>query len=170
MKIFFTKLREDARLPVKDVGDAGYDIYPCFNEDFIIIDPHSTQVIETGIASIIPDNYYVQIEERSSTGFKGMKISGGVIDPNYRGQWFISVTNTSNVPIVISKKSYEDTHIRDYGRNFVHHPYEKAIAQGVIHCIHDEIEYTEISYDDFVLYNSQNPTRRGSGRFGSTGR
>lgn len=62
--LFFAKIKENAIIPSKRIEDAGYDIYPCFEEDFIIINPHETKLIPTGIASAFNKNYYIQIQER----------------------------------------------------------------------------------------------------------
>ncbi len=34
-KLYFARLSEDAVIPTKRQEDAGYDIYACFNEDYI---------------------------------------------------------------------------------------------------------------------------------------
>ena len=33
----FAKIKPNAIIPTKRLEDAGYDIYPCFDEDYIII-------------------------------------------------------------------------------------------------------------------------------------
>ena len=83
-KIYFAKVREDAKIPEREIWNAGIDIYPCFDEDYMIIEPHSTALVPTGIASAIPVDYYIQIHERGSSGSKGIKYSAGVIDSSYR--------------------------------------------------------------------------------------
>ena len=71
--LVFAKVRPDAIIPTKDNENAGYDIYANFEEDYIIIPPHKTTLISTGIASAISDKYYLQVHERGSTGSKGIK-------------------------------------------------------------------------------------------------
>ena len=102
-KIVFAKVKENAQIPARDSWNAGFDIYPCFEEESFIIEPHTTALVPTGIASAVPENYYIQIQERGSTGSKGIKYSAGVIDSSYRGEWFLATTNTNNKPILITK-------------------------------------------------------------------
>ena len=102
-KIYFAKIREDAIIPTREEYNAGLDIYPCFDEDYMIINPGETKLVPTGIASAIPINYYIQIHERGSSGSKGIKYSAGVIDSSYRGEWFLATTNANTKPILITK-------------------------------------------------------------------
>lgn len=68
----FAKTKLNAIIPTKRLEDAGYDVYPCFDEDYIIIKPHTTVIIPTGIASACDTDYCFVLHERSSTGTKGM--------------------------------------------------------------------------------------------------
>lgn len=76
-ELVFAKVWEDAIIPTKDDENAGYDLYPCFAENFIIIEPLETKLIPTGIATAFSSNYYAQIQERGSTGSKGIKYGAG---------------------------------------------------------------------------------------------
>ena len=49
--LLFAKVNPDAVIPVKRNTDAGYDCYACFEEDYIIIEPHQTKLIPLGVAS-----------------------------------------------------------------------------------------------------------------------
>ena len=140
--LVFAKVRPDAIIPTKDNENAGYDIYANFEEDYIIIPPHKTTLISTGIASAISDKYYLQVHERGSTGSKGIKYSAGVIDSSYRGEIFVALTNTNNVEVVISKLTENDYTYENeigqlvtkhfggllYGKDckFYHRPYKTA--------------------------------------------
>lgn len=84
-KLYWAKVREDAQIPSKRQEDAGYDLYPCFEEDFMRIDPLHTVLIPLGVASAFDDNYVLFLKERGSTGVKGMSVRAGVIDSGYRG-------------------------------------------------------------------------------------
>ena len=106
--LVFAKVRPDAIIPSKDDENAGYDIYANFEEDYLIIPPHKTTLIPTGIASAINDNYYLQVHERGSTGSKGIKYSAGVIDSSYRGEIFVALTNTNSVEVIISKLTLDE--------------------------------------------------------------
>ena len=152
--IRFAKLRPDARIPSKRDEDAGYDIYPCFDEDVFEIMPHESRMCPTGIASVIPKGYYMQIEERGSTGSIGLKRSAGVMDSGYRGEWFIVLTNSTNKPIRISK----DGHSGSY-------PYNKAIAQAILHWV-PKSKVVEISVEELAEHTSA----RGTGMLGSSGK
>lgn len=105
--IKFAKVRENAIIPSKDVENAGYDIYGIFegnNDENRIVKPHTTKLIPTGIACALPSKYYFQVEERGSTGSKGIKKSAGVIDSGYRGEIFIVITNSTNNYLVFGDK------------------------------------------------------------------
>lgn len=158
--IIWAKVREDAVVPTKRDEDAGYDIYANFPETEMVISPHTTKLIPTGIASRLEDNYYFQIEERGSTGSKGMKKSAGVIDSNYSGEWFIAITNCNDLPIIITKDpriSNPDVCIT--------YPYSKAIAQAILHRV-PMAKSKEISYEELKAI----PTTRGVGALGSSGK
>lgn len=156
--IKFAKINPKAIIPSKKIEDAGYDIYPCFDEEYIEIKPLNTVMIPTGIASAIPDKYYFQIQERGSTGTKGMKYGAGVIDSGYRGEWFVPITNCNNESIYITKK--EDLDLKG-----IIYPYKKAIAQAILLEV-PKVEIEEISYEELKKI----PSQRGDGRLGSTGK
>lgn len=168
-KIYFAKIREDAIIPTREEYNAGLDIYPCFDEEYMIIEPGETKLVPTGIASAIPINYYIQIHERGSSGSKGIKYSAGVIDSSYRGEWFLATTNANKKPILITKKDIEalDEDIKHIIKNaYVIYPYNKALFQGVVHCVHNNLERTEIAYEDILKI----PSKRGDGKLGSSGK
>lgn len=168
-KIYFAKVKPEAKIPNREIYNAGVDIYPCFSEDYMIIPPHETVLVPTGIASAIPENYYIQIYERGSTGSKGIKYSAGVIDSSYRGEWFLATTNTNNKPVLITKINIDELEpsIQNLLKEaYIIYPYSKALFQGVVHCVHNEIEREEISFDKL----SQIPSFRGSGALGSSGK
>ena len=135
----------------------------------MIINPGETKLVPTGIASAIPINYYIQIHERGSSGSKGIKYSAGVIDSSYRGEWFLATTNANTKPILITKIDIYslDENIRELINNaYIVYPYSKALFQGVVHCVHNNLERVEISYDDVLKI----PSKRGSGKLGSSGK
>ena len=76
-KLLFAKVREGAKIPTKRDEDAGRDLYACFEEEYIIIYPHTTYLVPTGIATAFSSDYYAQIQERGSTGSKGIKYGAG---------------------------------------------------------------------------------------------
>ena len=56
-KVLFCKLHPDAIIPSKRVEDSGYDIYALFDEDYVVIKPHETKILHTGLASVFSDRY-----------------------------------------------------------------------------------------------------------------
>ena len=168
-KIYFAKVKEGAKIPERDIWNAGIDIYPCFDEDYMIVPPHSTKLVPTGIASAVPVDYYIQIHERGSTGSKGIKYSAGVIDSSYRGEWFLATTNTNDKAVIISKINMENLpeSVRKLIEEaYIIYPYEKALFQGIVHNVHNELEREEISYDELIKI----PSERGEGKLGSSGK
>lgn len=165
-KLYWAKVKPNAIIPTKEKENAGYDIYPCFDEDYIIIRPHHTKLIPTGIACAVRSCYYLQVQERGSTGSKGIKYGAGVIDSGYRGEIFISITNTNDLPVIITKDiniAETDSIIKE--TSAIVYPYEKAIAQLIVHNVIDMNE-EEINYEE--LQNI--PSRRGTGMLGSSGK
>ena len=167
-KIYFAKTKPEAIIPSKEKENAGYDIYACFEEDFFEIPSHKTKLIPTGIAWASSPKYYLQIEERSSTGSKGIKKSAGVVDSGYRGEIMIAITNSTNLTIVISKLEKEDL-FKKFPQfneeNTLVYPYKKAIAQGIVHIV-PELKIEEIPYDELFKMKSN----RGNGGWGSSGK
>ncbi len=167
-KLYWAKVKPDAIIPTKEKENAGYDIYPCFDDDYMIIRPLHTKLIPTGIACAVRDSYYLQVQERGSTGSKGIKYGAGVIDSGYRGEIFIAITNTNDVPVIIVKEENKtlseiDSIIKT--SNAVVYPYEKAIAQLVVHHVYD-MDEQEINYEDL----KEIPSKRKEGVIGSSGK
>lgn len=157
--IYFAKVRPDTKIPTKRVEDAGYDIYANFSENYMVIMPHETKMIPTGIASVCSDDYAFILKERGSTGTKGMAQRCGVIDSGFRGEWFVPVTNTNDKPIVIYKNGYKPSIFTD----FIEYPYEKAICQAMLIPVPKTV-VEEISYEDLQNIKSN----RGNGALGSS--
>ena len=172
-ELYFAKVRPEAKVPTKKDENAGYDIYSCFNEEELFIPAHSTKLVPTGIAAAVSSGYYLQVEERGSTGSKGIKKSAGVVDSGYRGEIFIAVTNANDCDVVITKLKDRDGNLRTtyhptVGNNrgcIIMYPYEKAIAQLIVHRV-PEMDVREISYEDLKAI----PSERGTGALGSSGK
>ena len=107
-EILYVKLlRSDIKAPVKvRESDAGFDIFAI--EDFEIL-PNERVILPTGISLCIPYGYYGQIHDRSSMASKGLEVSGGVIDSEYRGEIGIVLTNTKRFTREFEKIPYKDT-------------------------------------------------------------
>lgn len=113
LEIIFAKVKENAIIPSKEDENAGFDIYACWDgveKKDKIIKPHTTKLIPTGIACALPINYYFQVEERGSTGSKGIKKSAGVVDSGYRGEIFVAISNVNDRYLIFGDK---DTYLQD---------------------------------------------------------
>ena len=159
-KIKFAKMREDAIIPSKTIGNVGYDIYACFPDNQIKIEPHETKLIPTGIASIIPDGYAMILKDRGSTGSKGLSTACGVIDANFRGEWFVAIHNENDFPVYIIKDNVEAPEGK-----CICYPYKKAITQAILI---EDINAIVEEIDKSVL--EANVTDRGAGALGSSGK
>ena len=157
--LVFCKLRESAIVPSKKNEDAGYDIYADFSDMVRYIPAHSTRLIPTGIAAAVSPKWYLNVAERGSTGSIGMKYSSGIIDSGYRGEIFIAITNTNNIPIMISKNAKK---VEKYP-SIIYYPYKKAIAQLLVHEV-PEMNVHVIPKKEYFTIASE----RGNGCLGST--
>lgn len=164
--LYFAKVRPTAIIPSRTEENAGYDIYANFDqmEDVkaMIIGPFQTVLVPTGIASAISNDWYLQVEERGSTGTKGIKKSAGVVDASYRGEIFIAVTNVNDKNLIITKEVDKVTITADA----IKYPYSKAIAQLVLHRVHNEVPTEEITFEELQSISST----RGTGSVGSSGK
>jgi dUTP pyrophosphatase len=159
--IFWAKVKPDAKIPTKRDEDGWYDIYACFEEDYIEIPPHSTKLIPTGIASAVSSKWKISLGERG-TNIKSCSIlQAGKIDSGYRGEWFVAIYNGNTIPIVISKDvdNVEKTILE------IKVPYSKAVCQAEITEV-PKLTSVEISYDELLTFESE----RGKGALGSSGK
>ena len=164
--IKFAKVRPDAKIPSKRDEDMGFDIYACFDEDFMVVEPHETKLIPTGLASSCDSDYGFVLRERGSTGSKGIALRAGVIDSGYRNEWFIGLTNTTNNTMFISKLSNSETFINYTGettKEIIVYPYSKAIAQALVVPVPKTV-VEEIPYEELQKIESE----RGLGKLGSS--
>lgn len=159
-EILFAKLRPDAVIPTKRDEDAGFDIYPCFAEEEIRIEPGEVAMIPTGICSAFPKGLVVVLKERGSTGTKGIEQRSGVIDSGYRGEWLVPITNGSSQVLVITKKRHDSS-----TGVCLFYPYSKAICQALVLEV-PECVSREVSVDEIQSIRSE----RGDGRLGSSGK
>lgn len=104
-KLFFAKIKPNAIIPTKEDEDLGYDIYACTEEEYIIIPPHKTILIPTGIASSCDPKYGIILKDRGSNGSKGIHVYAGVIDSGYRDEWFVAWHNSNDIPVALTDLS-----------------------------------------------------------------
>lgn len=122
---------------------AGLDLH-CNNENDIIIKPHESCKIHTGLKLEIPEGYFGLIVPRSSTGTKlnlMLENSCGIIDSDYRGEVVMFMYNYGNSDVEIKRG--------DRLCQLILVPYLKA---------------------DIVKVKKLSNTERGESGFGSTGR
>ncbi len=164
--LYWAKMKENAIIPTRESENAGYDMYACFDDDYILIEPHETKLIPTGVAWASSEEFYLQIEERSSTGSKGIKKSAGVIDSGYRGEIKIAITNSRNFAIIFSNLD-DDALIEKYPNLMggLYYSTKKAIAQAIVHRV-EKMNEKVISYEELSKISSN----RGDKGWGSSGK
>lgn len=136
------KLNEKATVPTYGSPfSAGADLYSAMDD--IVIEPHTTALIKTGIALELPVGYAGLIYARSGLATKrGLAPANkvGVIDCDYRGEIMVALHNHSSVAQTVASG--------------------ERIAQLVI---------TPYIVADFEESDELSETVRGEGGFGSTG-
>jgi dUTP pyrophosphatase len=162
--IKFAKVHPDAKIPTKRREDAGWDVYPCFESDWIEIPPFESKLVPTGIASALDEDWAFIFRERGSTGTKNIKVSAGVIDSGFNGQWFVCIYNGNKVPLFISKigETGEQSPLTEHPGAILY-PYDKAIAQALLVHVPDTNEEV-VDYEEI----KNRETKRGMGQLGST--
>ncbi len=142
-KVNVKKLHPNAKLPVYGTEfSAGADLHACLDEP-VTLQPNETKLISIGIAMEIPVGYAGLVYARSSLATKrGLAPANkvGVVDSDYRGEFFVPLRNHSDVPQTIE-------------------PGER-IAQMIL---------TPYLTVNFVEADTLSDTVRGEGGFGSTG-
>lgn len=160
--LFFAKTKDGAKIPSKNKEDAGYDIYACTDEN-IVIEPHKTVLIPTGLSTAFDSNYVMILKERGSTGVLGIGQRSGVIDSGFRGEIMVPITNTRNQETIILDTKVDKVYT-DEEKN-LHYPTSKAIAQAVMVVI-PELQVMEITPEGLNGMESI----RGLGMLGSSGK
>jgi len=148
--LYFAKTKPLAVLPTKRIEDSGYDIYSCFEEESVLLNPGDIKMIPSGIATAFSNKYVLFIKERSSTGSIGLSTRMGVVDSGYRGEIMIALNNTSSIPIIIEKGVSKI----EFQNDLIKFPYSKAIAQAVL-CLIPSLEVKEIKYEDLLKIASE---------------
>ena len=103
--IKFKKLNPKAIVPTQaHPGDAGMDLYACI-ESPVVIAPHKTVKIGTGLAFALPQNTFGAIFARSGLATKnGVRPSNcvGVCDLAYRNEYIVALHNDSDEPYTVN--------------------------------------------------------------------
>ena len=138
------RLREGAIFPAYATASAaGADLYACLDGP-VDIGPQETKMIPLGFAMAIPAGWAGLIFARSGLASKrdlapANKV--GVIDADYRGEWFIPLHNHGERPQTVQ-------------------PGERIAQLVLVPCM----------TASFFEADSLDETERGAGGFGSTGR
>lgn len=159
--IIYFALEDGATLPTKREEDGCYDVYPYFPDDYIVIPPYQCLLIPTGVYSAFSDNYRISLRERGTASKWGIEIKSGQIDSGYRGQWFVSVYNENDIPIVITKNIKE----MEVAPGFIRVPYSKAICQAALEVV-PKVRTALIPVEELKNIKSE----RGEGCLGDSGK
>ena len=137
------RLRPDARLPQRATpGSSGFDLFACIEGGGSVRLSARPKLIGTGIAIESPAGYDVQVRPRSGLSSKGVGVTFGTIDSDYRGE--LKVTMYLFDPEAFHEVKHGD-----------------RIAQMVI---------TRLADLNVIEVEDLNETQRGMGGHGSTGR
>jgi dUTP pyrophosphatase len=106
VKIGVKRLSEAAQMPryahVGEFGDLAADVYASSAVTLAAAgDAGSTAAVPTGIAMDFPSTHGALVEDRSGLAVRGVTTLAGVIDPGYRGELKVVMTNLSPVPVEI---------------------------------------------------------------------
>ena len=146
MEIKIQKLYEDAEIPTYGSAlSAGMDLYAHLGEhEMLLIKPHETITVGTGIAVEPPVGYFGAVFARSGLATKqGLRPANcvGVCDWDYRGEYIVALHNDSE----------EEREVRNGDR----------IAQLV---------FLPYITGEIKVVDELSDTERGDGGFGSTGK
>ncbi len=144
MKLIFKKLKENAVIPSRATPQsAGLDICACIDEP-VTLEAGEIKMIPTGIVSAVDENdVALLIYPRSGLSSKfGVTLANcvGVVDSDYRGEWFMPLINNGTKPFTVENGM--------------------RIAQLIP---------TRIIIPEIEVSESLTETDRGCGGFGSTG-
>lgn len=81
-------------------GDLAADLFSIESKS---INPGEVVPIRTGIALEFPEGYGAIVEDRSGLAVKGLTTLAGVVDPGYRGEILVVLTNVSDQAIRIEQ-------------------------------------------------------------------
>lgn len=143
MEVGIKKLSDKATVPAYGSEfAAGADLYACIEQD-IVVAPHTTVMIPTGIALELPVGYAGLIYARSGLASKkGLAPANkvGVVDCDYRGEVKVALHNHGETAQTVATG--------------------ERVAQLVI---------TPYITAKFIVKDELSDTVRGAGGFGSTG-
>ena len=101
MPLYVKRLTQNAKLPLLATdGSAGFDLYA--DED-ATIPATSRRTVKTGIAIDLDPDKAGLLWPRSGLARSGIDVKAGLIDPDYRGEILILLTNTTPEPYRVRK-------------------------------------------------------------------
>ncbi len=102
VRIKVLKLHPEAQLPkyahTGPFGDLAADLYAVAA---MTLDAGATLAVATGVALEFPSTHGALVEDRSGLAMRGVTTLAGVIDPGYRGEIRVVVTNLSATAVEI---------------------------------------------------------------------
>ena len=126
-----------AKLPQRGTPQsAGLDL---FAGESVLIPPGETRMVRTGISINPPQGTYPRLASRSSMASKDVDVTGGVVDPDYRG----------NIGVILHNHSTS--------------PYSTTVGEAIAQLVLEN--YTSVEVHEV---NSLESIVRGEGGFGST--
>jgi dUTP pyrophosphatase len=144
-RILVQRLLPAAQLPryahAGPYGDLAADLFAAEAATLAPIgEPGSTLAVRTGLALELPPSHGALVEDRSGLALRGVTTLAGVIDPGYRGELKIVLTNLNPEPQTVA-------------------PGHRIAQLRVVERIQASFEETDMLAE----------TTRGQGGFGSTG-
>jgi dUTP pyrophosphatase len=144
--ILVQRLLASAQLPryahLGEYGDLAADLFAAEPATLAPVgQPGATQLVRTGLAMELPSTHGALVEDRSGLAVRGVTTLAGVIDPGYRGELKVVMTNLSTEAQTVA-------------------PGHRIAQLRIVERIQASFEETDILED----------TERGEGGFGSTGR
>jgi dUTP pyrophosphatase len=102
VRIKVVKLHAEAQLPryahTGAFGDLAADLYAVVGA---VLAAGATLPVETGVAMEFPSTHGALVEDRSGLAVRGVTTLAGVIDPGYRGEIKVVMTNLSEAAVEI---------------------------------------------------------------------
>jgi dUTP pyrophosphatase len=102
VRIRVMKLNADAQLPryahTGAFGDLAADLFAVAG---VTLEAGATIPVATGVAMEFPSSHGALVEDRSGLAVRGVTTLAGVIDPGYRGEIKVVMTNLSLAPVEI---------------------------------------------------------------------
>lgn len=119
--------------------DMGIDFFSAENETIFV---NQRKLVSLGIKASISPGFGMLLKDRSGMASKyGLHVLAGVIDCDYRGEWFVCLQNLGDKP------------------------YEVKLGDKIVQGILVTVPITNIQIVDYL----DSHTERGEGGFGSTG-